>query len=479
MEPALNALFDNHGSFIERLPRERYYNHADFISCIKKHEDEPLFEISIAGSSIEGREIKLIKTGKGSRRVFMWAQMHGDEPTANSALLDLLNFLRNPREFKNLRDTILDGVTLWIMPLVNPDGAERFTRENARKTDLNRDALDLSSPESRLLMSTFKKIKPHFAFNLHDQGRSHAVGETGRPAAISFLAPPPDERRTITPNRLKAMKLISGLVEVLEEVIPGHTGRYSDEFEPRAFGDTFQAMGAATILIESGGWMSDYNRSFQRELNFLLFVAGLNSIARGDYKKQSTEKYDTLPENRKLLYDTLLTGGTLEGNKRNIGINLIEKMSYPGRETWFEGLIKAVGDLRGRAGYHEFSVNGYEVLPGRTLSPDDKLYPGGNRLLSELELFRLIDRENFYHYVSEGYTNIKVTGEGSHRRFTSLPLNIVSERGTKHSSRPVAAGQPANILFLKEGKVACAVINGFYINLISKHSFPANALHLR
>lgn len=479
MDPVLKRLFDNHGSFRERLPRERYYSHAEYLACLKKFEGEPLFDITVAGYSVEGREIKLIKTGRGRQRVFMWAQMHGDEPTANSSLLDLLNFLQNPREFKNLRDTILDGITLWIMPLVNPDGAERFTRENAKKIDLNRDALALSSPESRLLMGTFKKIKPHFAFNLHDQGRPHAAGKTGRPAAISFLAPPPDENRTITPNRQKAMKLISGLVEVLDEIIPGHTGRYSDEFEPRAFGDTFQAMGAATILIESGGWMADYNRSFQRELNFLLFVSGLVSIARGTYRKQSAEKYDTLPGNRKLLYDTLLTGGKLGGDSRNIGINLVEKMSYPGRETWFEGLIKAVGDLRGRAGYQEFSLNGCEAVPGRTLSPGDKLYPGGNRLLTEHELIRLIDRENFYRYVSEGYTNIKVTGEGSHRRFTALPLNIVSERGTKSSLHHVFAGHPANILFLQEGKVACAVINGFYIHLSSKHSFPLNALHFR
>ena len=479
MEPVLKTLFDNHGSFMERLPGDRYYSHAEYLSCLNKFEGEPLFEMAVAGYSIEEREIKLIKTGRGRQRVFMWAQMHGDEPTANSALLDLLNFLQNPREFKHLRDAILDGITLWIMPLVNPDGAERFTRENAKKVDLNRDALDLSSPESRLLMNTFKKIKPHFAFNLHDQGRSHAVGKTGRPASISFLAPPPDENRTITPNRQKAMKLISDLVEVLDEVIPGHTGRYSDDFEPRAFGDTFQAMGAATILIESGGWMSDYNRSFQRELNFLLFAAALDSIARGAYRKQSTERYDKLPENRKLLYDTLLTGGKLGGDSRNIGINLVERMSYPGRETWFEGLIKATGDLRGRSGYQEFSVKGCEVIAGRTLSPGNKLYPGGNRLLTELELTRLIDRESFYKYILEGYTNIKVTGEGSHRRFTALPLNIVSERGTKSSLHPVSAGHPANLLFLQDGKVACAIVNGFYIHLPSKHSFPANALHLR
>ena len=35
---------------------------------------------------------------------------------------------------------------------------------------------------------------------------------------------------------------------------PGMISRYDDTHEPRAFGDTIQATGASTMLVEAGGW---------------------------------------------------------------------------------------------------------------------------------------------------------------------------------------------------------------------------------
>lgn len=469
----------NYRKFKEDLPGDRYYSHDHITGIIDRYRKSPLFEITTAGHSVEEREIALIRAGTGNLRVFMWARMHGDEPTASSALMDLLKFLRKPVEFKEIRDTILEGVTLYIMPLVNPDGAERFTRENVNGVDLNRDAIDLSSPESRVLMEAFRKIKPHFAFNLHDQGRAHAVGKTGRSATISFLAPPPDEAKTITENRENAMKLITEIAGLLQVMIPGHIGRYSDGYEPRAFGDTFQSMGAATILIESGGWEFDLPRQFQRELNFILFIRGLYSIATGGYKKHGVEGYFALPENRKLLYDHLITEAFIDGEGRSIGINLKEKMRYPVRGVWFEGLIQAVGALKGRSGYHEFLAKGYVIKPGKTLEPGDIMYPGGNELLAEADLIRHIDLSNFYRYVEEGYTNIRVSGEGSNKRFTLLPLNIVSEKGNRGLNHDLSPGRPANIIISKGKKTGYAFINGFFINVRSRQFFPLNTLHLK
>ncbi len=64
------------------------------------------------------------------------------------------------------------------------------------------------------------------------------------------------------------MKLISQLTEVLEDYIPGHIAKYNDDFEPRAFGDNFMKWGSSLILIESGGWKNNYEKSFVRKINF-------------------------------------------------------------------------------------------------------------------------------------------------------------------------------------------------------------------
>ena len=53
--------------------------------------------------------------------------------------------------------------------------------------------------------------------------------------------------------------------KVLSDFIPGHIGRYSDDYEPRAFGDNFQTWGTSTILIETGGWKGDPEKQFLRK----------------------------------------------------------------------------------------------------------------------------------------------------------------------------------------------------------------------
>ena len=44
---------------------------------------------------------------------------------------------------------ILSSLTLYIVPMLNPDGAARFQRRNAQQIDVNRDALSLQTPEGR------------------------------------------------------------------------------------------------------------------------------------------------------------------------------------------------------------------------------------------------------------------------------------------------------------------------------------------
>ena len=116
--------------------------------------------------------------------------MHGNESTSTKGLLDFLNFLQNDIENATL---ILEEYTFCVIPMLNPDGAELYTRVNANEIDLNRDFQNLTQPESRLLMGLYQDFKPDFCFNLHDQRSIFGVGTTGKPATISFLAPSFDE----------------------------------------------------------------------------------------------------------------------------------------------------------------------------------------------------------------------------------------------------------------------------------------------
>ena len=62
--------------------------------------------------------------------------MHGDEPTATAALLDIFNFLSANDSFDSLRKSILQNLEIHFIPMLNPDGAARYQRENAFNIDL-------------------------------------------------------------------------------------------------------------------------------------------------------------------------------------------------------------------------------------------------------------------------------------------------------------------------------------------------------
>jgi hypothetical protein len=81
------------------------------------------------GRSLEDREIWSVTFGTGPNVVLMWSQMHGDEPTATSALFDLYDYIRRHRAEPHVA-RLLSRLTVHTVPMLNPDGAERFQRCN-------------------------------------------------------------------------------------------------------------------------------------------------------------------------------------------------------------------------------------------------------------------------------------------------------------------------------------------------------------
>jgi hypothetical protein len=203
--------------------------------------------------SLEGRPIYLCTLGNGPRRVLLWSQMHGDEPTHTAVMLDLFNYLLQQPALP-LAANILAGCTLMFIPMLNPDGAEAVIRFNAQGIDVNRDWRRQATPEGRALMRAAKTLTPQFGFNLHNQNARTSVGHPPRPAAISVLAPAPDATRTVPPSMRVAQQMCTCFVEAVRPFAQGMISRYDDTYEPRAFGDGIQSLGVSTMLVEAGGW---------------------------------------------------------------------------------------------------------------------------------------------------------------------------------------------------------------------------------
>ncbi|MGE5847925.1 MAG: M14 family zinc carboxypeptidase, partial [Ignavibacteria bacterium] len=300
-----NRLYYDYENFKEKSITHKRFKHSDLLPIIEKL-NKNLFQVKKAGESAEGRDIFLISIGSGERKIFLWSQMHGDEPTATMAIFDIFNFFSDNSRYSDFKKKLLENVTLYFMPMVNPDGAEIYQRRNIFNLDLNRDAVRQQMPEARILKNTFDSLKAEFGFNLHDQSTRYSAGNSFKSAALSFLAPSINSEKTIDNVREKAMKLTSQLFKILSSFIPGHIAKYSDDFEPRAFGDNFQRWGTSTILIESGGWKGDPEKQFIRKLNFIALVSSFKSIAEKNYSDESLETYESIPNNEEWLIDLII-----------------------------------------------------------------------------------------------------------------------------------------------------------------------------
>lgn len=252
-------------------------------------------KVDEVGRSNANREIYQVEWGKGPLKIFMWSQMHGDEPTATPALIDMLTVLKQNAD-KEWVKKIEEKVTLRVVPMLNPDGAELFVRRNLQGIDINRDAVDLKTPEGRVLKQLRDAWQPEIGFNLHNQQALTAAGQTNKQAAISFLVVYGDEAKTTSFGHERNKRITSAMVEALNKYIPGHIGRYGDEWTPTAFGDNFSKWGTPVILIETGA-LHGKDEKFLVKMNFISFLTALKVVTDGTEKNYSPAGYEWLPNN--------------------------------------------------------------------------------------------------------------------------------------------------------------------------------------
>lgn len=448
--------FRQHADYKEPTIQDRRFKHRDIVPLLEKLKQQPLFEVQVVGKSVEGRDLYLVKAGTGKTKVMLWSQMHGDESTATMALFDLFNFLQQSDQLDPIRQQILQNTTLYIVPMLNPDGAEQFKRRNALAIDLNRDALRLQSPEARLLKSLRDSLNPEFGFNLHDQSRHYTVGTTSKPATISFLAPAFDYVQTVNTVRGRAMRTIVGMNEALQQLIPGQVAKYSDEHEPRAFGDNIQKWGTSVILIESGGYQNDPEKQRIRQLNFASIVSALHLIAGKGYTNYALEDYYKIPENERYLYDVVVRNVRYESNDRNIlldvGIIRDEVPSPNDKGFYHRSSVQEIGDMSVFHGYEEVNGEGLTLVPGKVFSKPFKSMAA-------------LTPERTRELLADGFTTVRVENLTSAKANPSgLPLNVTTVSKKVNHELHLEGG--ANfVLKDTDGKVKYAIVNGFVYDL--------------
>jgi hypothetical protein len=323
-------------------------------------------KVEEVGRSYGNREIYQIEWGKGATRVFMWSQMHGDEPTATPALIDMFAYLQKNGDKKWVKK-FEETFTIRAVPMLNPDGTELYQRRNLQGIDINRDATNLQTPEAQLLKKLRDEWSPQIGFNLHNQQGLTTAGDSTRQAAISFLAVLGNPNGITNPGHERNKRIISAMTLALNQFISGYIGRYDEDYNGQAFGDNFSAWGTPVILIETGA-LYGKDEMFLVKMNFVAFMTALQSIADGTEARLSPVNYDFLPRNtsgriahfvfRKATVVNF-ADVTIAPFASDVAVNMQRRRAEMVAPTF----VRSVGDLPNLKGLEEYDASDFYLVP--------------------------------------------------------------------------------------------------------------------
>jgi hypothetical protein len=294
--------------------------------------------------------------------------MHGNEPTTTKGLFDFLNFLNSDSELAN---TIKREYTLLCLPMLNPDGAKAYKRENANAVDLNRDAVAETQPEMKILKGIYKQFKPDFCYNLHDQRTIFGTLDYNLPATISFLAPSYDVACNYNEVRLKAVNVINTMFEALNPYLPNQIGRFDDSYNVNCTGDYFMSQGTPIILFEAGHFDSDYNRDESRKFVFVALLSSFLNNSENVVVDNVLTNYLRIPQNNKCFFDFIYRNVKIIDNNVEKIINFAAQYHEVliADEIQFIAIITKISDLENYFGHVEYDCE------SMLFSLDGKNYP--------------------------------------------------------------------------------------------------------
>ena len=127
----------------------------------------------IAGTSAQNRPILYTVLGRGQDVTLILATIHGNEPAGTSLVRRLAEHLKqNPH--------LLEGRTVVLLPVANPDGLAYNNHLNANGVDLNRNFATanrissigfgrtaLSEPETRAIYQLIQQYNPDRIVSIH------------------------------------------------------------------------------------------------------------------------------------------------------------------------------------------------------------------------------------------------------------------------------------------------------------------------
>ncbi len=115
------------------VPTNTIYNSSilreNLVSLIRKY---PFLNVQIVGSSVLGKPIYVVKLGNGANKVFYSASIHGNEWITSVVLMNFIEdyskaYVNNGTLYNYSIKNLFNSASIYIMPMVNPDGVDLVT----------------------------------------------------------------------------------------------------------------------------------------------------------------------------------------------------------------------------------------------------------------------------------------------------------------------------------------------------------------
>ena len=129
----------------------------------------PFLNIQSVGKSVLGKNIYVVKLGNGTKKVFYSASIHANEWITSVLLMKFIEdyciaYNNNSRLYGYSVRRLFNSVSIYIMPMVNPDGVDLVTDKSivGWKANINGVDLNLQFPAG---WKNAKEIKYAQGFN--------------------------------------------------------------------------------------------------------------------------------------------------------------------------------------------------------------------------------------------------------------------------------------------------------------------------
>lgn len=292
----------------QQVSLERLHSYDEMVKALRQIQQRSQGRVSLetVGRSNEGRDLYLAKVGTGATKVLYITQQHGNEPLGTEAALQLLQRLGNGGAGW---DAILSKVTLLVIPKVNPDGSERFQRQNHDPNcsgafctpgvgfDVNRwhdPAVAPEAnpvPEAAAVQRVAIRYQPKMVVDYHHQGSYRSADGDLITTSIFWPNHPDAPAPAVALSRQLCLVISDTLMHYGFAEVSQYPGTLPRGIARNSYG----IRGAGSVLVELRGDIGQKSAGMLVRTAYATMGAMLESIAEGTVFTLDPARADTIP----------------------------------------------------------------------------------------------------------------------------------------------------------------------------------------